>query len=178
MHPRTIELCNYLAVQHSNLRAAFDAIPPERRSRRPSPDQWSPADVIGHLAILESRVADIFSTLISEARARGLRAEPDTSPVLPTIDVTRVLDRSTKFVAPDRVDPRKTPTCLAWSDYERAHDQLTAIVRQTDGLALADVMYPHPIFGSLNLYEWIAFTGAHAARHTEQIRESAGVPTP
>lgn len=178
MHPRTSELCNYLEVQHANLRATFDAVPPERRTRRPSPEQWSPADVIGHLAILESRVADVFSTLISDARARGVRADPETSPVLPTIDITRVLDRSTKFVAPDRVDPHKTQTGLAWSDYERAHDQLTSIVRQTDGLALSDVVHPHPIFGALNMYEWIAFIGAHEARHAEQIRESAGVPTP
>ncbi len=40
-----------------------------------------------------------------------------------------------------------------------------------DGLALQEIVYPHPWLGPLNAYEWIAFIAAHMARHTEQIRE-------
>ncbi|HEY5063174.1 MAG TPA: DinB family protein [Gemmatimonadaceae bacterium] len=173
MHPRTTELCEFLEVQHRNVRATFEAIPESQRDRRPAPGVWSPADVVAHLAMIESRLAGVFSTLIADARARGLRLEPDTSPILPTIDVSKVLDRSRKIVAPERVDPCRTPSSSGWIDYERAHGELTAVVRQADGLALSEVVHPHPVFGPLNLYEWVAFTGAHEARHAAQITEAA-----
>jgi hypothetical protein len=35
------------------------------------------------------------------------------------------------------------------------------------------VSWPHPRFGPLTGYQWIAFSGAHEARHAAQIREIA-----
>ena len=46
-----------------------------------------------------------------------------------------------------------------------------AAIARGDGLALSQVEHPHPIFGPLNLYQWVAFVGAHEARHAAQIRE-------
>lgn len=42
-----------------------------------------------------------------------------------------------------------------------------------DGLAFSGVLHPHPIFGMLDLYEWVHFIGAHDRRHAEQVRELA-----
>jgi hypothetical protein len=35
------------------------------------------------------------------------------------------------------------------------------------------VVVPHPALGDQNLYQWIAFVGAHESRHAAQIREIA-----
>jgi hypothetical protein len=32
-----------------------------------------------------------------------------------------------------------------------------------------DARFPHPAWGPLNLYQWLAFVGAHEARHLAQI---------
>ena len=31
------------------------------------------------------------------------------------------------------------------------------------------MLYPHPTFGPLNLYQWLAFVGIHQSRHRRQI---------
>jgi hypothetical protein len=36
---------------------------------------------------------------------------------------------------------------------------------------LSDHHFPHPIFGSLNLYEWYRFIGYHELRHRKQLCE-------
>jgi hypothetical protein len=50
-----------------------------------------------------------------------------------------------------------------------------------DGYALGEIVHPHPALGPLDMYGWMAFCGAHAARHAAQIREIdailAGAPT-
>jgi hypothetical protein len=44
-------------------------------------------------------------------------------------------------------------------------------VRSADGLALSEIVQPHPVLGPINLYQWIAFVGAHEARHAAQVME-------
>ena len=54
-----------------------------------------------------------------------------------------------------------------------ARRDLMAVIVTGDGLALGAVSAPHPALGSFSVYDWIAFVGAHAARHADQIREDA-----
>jgi hypothetical protein len=173
MHPRMTELFDYLDEQHEQLKATFEAIPPAQRSVRPSPERWSATDVLGHLTLLERRLAGLFAAKIEAARGAGLPAESDDSPLLPTMPLARVLDRETKIVAPEAVQPGNLPAPATWNDYEQARAQLKAAALTGDGLALAQVTHAHPAFGSLDLYTWLAFAGGHAARHAAQIRETA-----
>ena len=48
---------------------------------------------------------------------------------------------------------------------------LKEVIASGDGLALGAVSAPHMRLGDLTADEWIAFAGAHAARHADQIRE-------
>jgi hypothetical protein len=43
-------------------------------------------------------------------------------------------------------------------------------LREADGIAL-NFTYPHPMFGPLDLYQWLVFVGLHESRHACQIRE-------
>ncbi len=68
--------------------------------------------------------------------------------------------------------PRGNVTmAAAWEELEAATDALRKAVGAADGLALGEVHAPHPALGSLNLYQWLIFIGAHEARHADQIRE-------
>src|SRR5882672_12156840 len=97
MHPRTEELLSYLEAQRAVLRAAFDSVPADLRGKEPAPGRWSPNAIIEHLAIVDGRVAGLLSMKIAEGRTAGsLGPDPNTDPVLPTVDVSYVLDRSTR----------------------------------------------------------------------------------
>jgi hypothetical protein len=171
MHPRSAEVLAYLDEQHVVLRDAYESVPPERRSDRLAPNQWSAADVITHLAMIENRVAKVFAKTIAEGRARGISAESDVSPVLPTIDLARMLDRSRKLNAPAPINPIDNGASLGWDDFETGRSALKAAFLDGDGLALNELTAPHPIFGPLGMYEWVVFVGAHCARHAMQLRE-------
>src|SRR5262249_4976112 len=99
-------------------------------------------------------------------------ADASTEPVLPTLDIARVLDRSTPLTAPEIVRPRGLSADAAWAQLERSTIALRASIAQGDGLALSEITYPHPLLGPLSMYGWIALAGAHEGRHAEQIREA------
>src|ERR1700743_2996168 len=110
MHSRMTEILDYMDREHASAKAIHDAVPAEARTRRPAEGAWSPAEVVGHLVLIEGRVAGAMTAVIAKAREAGIGAETQTSPVLPTIDVKPVLDRSAKITAPAPVDPHQTQT--------------------------------------------------------------------
>jgi hypothetical protein len=170
MHSITRELLAYLDEQRSVLKSAFESIPAEMRDRPPAPERWSAANIVEHLAIVETRISRLLSDRIEEARS-GLSAETGAGPILPTIDYKRMYDRSTRVKAPETAIPTGLDAASAWTALENAGSMMRAMLRANDGLALSSVTHPHPRFGPLTVYEWIAFLGAHEVRHAEQIRE-------
>jgi hypothetical protein len=172
MHPRIEELLRYIDEQADVLRAAFEAVPAERRTARPTPERWSPAEVVHHVVIVERRVVQRLGDLVEQARA--LPPERDTSPVLPTRATLGATDRSRRFVTSGAAEPRETDPTRLWDDFAETRRALKDVIARGNGLALGEVSAPHPALGELNGYEWIAFAGAHAARHAAQIRETNG----
>jgi hypothetical protein len=174
MHPRIQELVEYLDTARSDLSAAVEGVSSDRRDERPAPERWSVAEVLEHLAIIEKRVTQLVSSKLAAAKAAGLGAETETSPVLDTIDRARILDRSRRATAPDMVKPRSgQDAAAAWFVLQQNRADLLATLLANDGLALGEVTHEHPVLGMINLYQWIIFVGAHEARHTAQVREIA-----
>lgn len=173
MHPRTSELLDHLKTQRERLRRAVERVPRERRSEKPAPERWSVAEVIEHLSIVETRIGRVFTAKLEEARAAGnVVSETDESPVVGTIDMDRLLDRTRRITAGEPSRPSGTlDPDAAWAALERARDSLCDSVRAADGLALGAIVHPHPVLGPINLYQWIAFVGGHEARHAAQVIE-------
>jgi hypothetical protein len=169
MHPRTTELLGYIDDQAADLRAAFEAVPVERRDMRPGPGRWSAAEVLHHVVIVERRLVALFGNLIVQARAIG--PERDDSPVLAIIRPQRFVSRHLRIVTSEAFEPRDTNPVTLLSDFDHARQALKNVIVTGDGLALGQVSAPHPALGPLTGYEWIAFVGSHAARHAAQIRE-------
>ena len=171
MHPRTTELLQYIDDQTAELRAAFDSVPHERRAVRPAPDRWSPAEVVHHIVIVERRIAPLLRSLVEQARAIG--PERDDSSVLAIIKPERFVERTRRIQTGDAAKPRDTNVATVWSEFDDARRELRSAIESGDGLALGEVSAPHPAVGALTGYGWIAFVGAHAARHAAQIREDS-----
>jgi hypothetical protein len=166
----TRELLTYLDQQRSVLKSAFESVPVESRDRLASPERWSTANIVEHLAIVEGRVSKILLERFVEGRP-GLVASTRTQPVLPTIDYKRMYDRSNRVKAPETAIPTGLNAASAWIALENSSTMLRDLVVAGDGLELGSVTHPHPRFGVLSVYEWVAFLGAHEVRHAQQIRE-------
>lgn len=171
MHPRIREITAYLETQRRALRLAVEAVPPALRARRPAPEAWSVAEVVEHVGLVETAVAGLFGQALAEARAKGLGREEATGSILTTLDVARVADRSRPIEAAESGRPHGgVEADAAWQRLDDLRAGTLAALHEADGLALAEVAVPHRILGTLDLYQWMVFLGAHEARHTAQIQ--------
>ncbi len=174
MHPRSEEVLDYLDARRKELRAAIDSVPATARNTPPTADQWSVAQVLDHLTMIDRRVAIGISKWIMEARDAGLGPETGTTSVLDTMTAERISDRSRRVEAPAEVRPRTDVDAdTAWTALEQARAKLRAAFLSGDGLALEQVIQSHPALGPINIYQWALFVASHEARHTLQIREIA-----
>jgi len=171
MHPRIAELLDYIDRQADVLRTEFESIPRERRGDRPSPARWSPAEVVQHVVSVERRITALLRRLIAEAR--GHEPETETSSIVAILQPDRAAIRTRRILTSEASQPRDTDPARVWSEFESTRGALKDVVATADGLAMAKVSAPHPALGPLDGYGWIAFTGAHAARHAAQIKEDA-----
>jgi hypothetical protein len=127
---------------------------------------------LDHLAVTHGRVASAINKWIAEAKAAGLGPETSTDSLLNSIPSERILDRSRKVKAPEAILPRSDVDAeTAWSELEQAREKLRTAFLSGDGLALEQVIQPHPVLGPINMYQWTLFNGSHEARHALQIRE-------
>jgi hypothetical protein len=174
MHPRIEELLAYLTSAGVHLTDAVEAVPRELRDVTPAPGRWSVAEVLEHLALVESNIAKLIAKRGAEGREAGVGPETQTRTVLYTLDSARVLDRREPTTAHERVSPRGgLDADAAWAALTKAQAEVREAVIGVDGLALGEITYPHRMLGTLDLYEWIAFTATHEMRHIAQIREIA-----
>jgi hypothetical protein len=173
MNPRIEELIDYVGRERRYLDAAVSAVAPERHAVRPSPHAWCIAEVVNHLALTDQRILALLERIIGEAHAAGAAPDAATDPVLPAIDVSQVLDRSRKIRNP-RGDPSPDASvATGMANLDAVHGRLRELLRRSDLPDLGSISAPHPAFGPLSGYHWVAFIAAHTHRHADQIHEIA-----
>lgn len=140
----------------------------------PTPDSWSTAQVIEHLAIIEGRVHSVIANL-----PNAPHAGPDRiNATLDEIILTEVPKRTVKIPAPPPVWPSGQ-----WSPAEAlsrfVENRRHTLELLTSVQCLRGRVFPHPILGELDGYQWILALAGHNARHIEQMLEvkaCAGFP--
>jgi hypothetical protein len=174
MHPRIEEVINYLDAERTALRAAVELIPPALRDKSPGTDRWSVGQVLQHLAIIERRIGLSLTKWIAHARQGGVGLEKETSSIMNSLPLELLADRSKPRTAPEEVrPPSDVEASSAWAAVEKSRETLRAAILGADGLALSEVVQPHPMLGPINLYQWVLFVGGHEIRHTRQVLEIA-----
>jgi hypothetical protein len=142
---------------------------------KPAPDRWSVAECAEHIGVTESFILN----LITEQALKG-PAEPEKRAQVQGKDTSMMamaVDRSAKFEAPESIQPTRR-----WSTSgeitknvleNRAHTIAFVNTTQED---LRDHFMDHPVFKTLDTYQWILLTSAHMRRHTAQILEVKADP--
>lgn len=159
-----------LNADRGTLRTAVEQVPPALRSRKPSPDRWSVAEVLEHLSIIERRVVTMLAAAVPNAPlSTGAGQRPPTA-----IDRAALGNRSNRITAPDAIQPTGTIAAEdAWAALERSRGELMSLLDSAEGRDLTQIGRQHPVLGPLDGYQWIAAIGGHEARHAAQIDEIA-----
>ncbi|MGH9824891.1 MAG: DinB family protein, partial [Blastocatellia bacterium] len=133
---------------------------------------------LDHIGRSEEIIVSRFKQLLDEAKAES--AAPSASPSESTgpvcffqsVSMEKVVEkaRGQKFSAPARVAAHPDATIQQALDrMKKTRTDLLSLRPQIETLDLRDKRFPHPIFGELNIYEWLAFIGMHEKRHLDQI---------
>jgi hypothetical protein len=142
---------------------------------KPAPDRWSIAECAEHIGVTEALVMNLVI-----AQALKGPAEPDKRAQLQWKDdalLTAALDRSTKFKAPESIQPARR-----WSGSEEITKNVlenrarTIEFISTTQADLRDHFMDHPVFKTLDIYQWMLLISGHMRRHTAQILEVKADP--
>lgn len=166
-----------LKTTQDHLRQSLEGLTVEQLVYKPSPDRWSVADCVEHIALVEK---GIFRAVQAGLRAP---ADPDRRSAIKVSDVFVIKagrSRSSNLPAPDPFLPTgrwgDAQTALAAFDEQRkaAIDFVLAV--QED---LRTHYFEHYVMGTLDAYQAVLLMAAHAERHRKQIQEvktSPGFP--
>ena len=174
LHPRIEELLEHLEETRAALLDAVQHVARDRRDERPGDGRWTVGEVLDHISRVEGGYARLLRKRVTDARAKGLASEPDTSSILGSVESGPLTDRTRRLQAPEIVVPREGATVeegLAALEGTRA--AVRAALLDANGLALGTLTQDHPYFGTLNMYQWGVFLGLHDLRHAAQVREVA-----
>ena len=140
-----------------------------QESYRAASGEWTIAEIVEHLANVQEGMGKVTSKLLNEAESAGAHASSDgkIGPVS-ALFVTERVDE--KFQAPEHVRPHggvKVTDSLARlnAHYER----LMGMRPRIEAADIGAVTFPHPAFGTLTGYQWLALMGIHQGRHIAQI---------
>lgn len=160
------ELVQNLERSRQEFLAALDGLSESEAKARPDPARWSVLDCVEHVTIVEER---FLGFLEAAEKLDTPRIDKEKEARL----MTTMPDRSTRFHAPEAVQPNGRFQTLAQAREQfnagRARSIQFAQDRCDDLYCLASM---HQRLGPMNGVEFLILIAQHGRRHTEQIRET------
>jgi hypothetical protein len=148
---------------------------------KPDDATWTINDILHHLALTDEANAKLAARALKHAQERGVGADPtpDESK-LDCLNEALAPIRNTRAQAPEFVTPHDhLPAEQSIARLHESRARMVAGVEQLAGYDLAQLKYPHPLLGELDMYQWILIAGGHEGRHVAQIKRikaAAGFP--
>ena len=170
-------LLNFYQENINNLRAQTANLTTEQLQYKPTPESWSVTQCLEHIALTENMLSEMVQAVMDQS------ANPEDRDLLVATDydvINGVVDRSTKFKAPEVLQPAGT--------YTSAEEGLVAIINNRNKILqmiennsleeMRNRVADAPA-GKIDGYQYILFIAGHAERHSKQIDEiiaSEGFP--
>ena len=162
----------HLEQSRSYLVGATAGLSKKQWNFKASPDRWSPAEIVEHLALSEDFLMGLIKDRVLKSPAsnepRDLRALDDKVLAL-------VADRTFTAKAPETVAPAgkfASPQKALQALLERRARTLEFLKNTPDLRAHAA---DSPL-GKMDAYQWLLFISAHTERHTKQLLEALADP--
>jgi len=142
---------------------------------KPAPDRWSVAEVAEHITVSESSLSGLVEKQIMTSPAAPEKREQVKGK--DELILQRVPDRTHKAQAPEFLRPtgRWATEADLTKAFEESREATMDYIRTTND-DLRDHFFDHPVFGTLDGYQWLLLISSHSARHTAQIEEVKADP--
>ena len=150
---------------HQKVIGTVSTLEPNVYSQRPSEGEWSVAEIVHHLCLVEGRVIkELEGAIAREPRRVGFLRR-----FLPTSIVSLRLIR---VKAPKAMDPLDAPIReVAIENFDRVRSSLKTLCATHGDDRFRNLVFKHPFLGEIDGVATVSFVGYHEKRHYKQIRE-------
>ena len=167
-----------MSEMHATRKLFLDSVAgltPAQWTFKAGPDRWSILECAEHIAVSETYIWGAIEKMLASPAASADMIEKTKGK--DQMLTKMVPDRSTKFQAPEPIQPKKlSDNPQEYIDkFRQARDAHIAWIEKTDA-SLRDKVSPHPAAGPLDAYQWILLISAHSHRHVLQILEVKADP--
>jgi hypothetical protein len=134
-------------------------------SRQPSKAEWSVAEIVQHLCLVEERV-------IKDLEREIARAPQSVGFLRRLVPTSIVSSRLLRVKAPKAVNPLAVlEKDVAIENFNRARNSLKQLCATHGHDRFRKLVFKHPFLGDIDGVATISFVGYHEQRHYKQIRE-------
>ncbi len=155
-----------LEESRGRLLSAVEAFPEEQFFTPPAEGCWSAAGVLEHVVFVEGRVLARIAAGLPAAEGRRSAMEGKDDELL-----AQVRKRAGKIEAPDTLHPKGGMSREELVEKFRETREATMRFAAGTQADLRGQLFPHPIFGEVDGYQWLALIAAHCDRHSKQMEE-------
>ena len=150
---------------HQKLISTISPLEPSLYAQRPAEGEWSVAEIVHHLCLVEDRVIkELEAAIAREPRRVGFFRR-----LIPTSIVSLRLIR---VKAPKAMNPLDAPARdLAIENFDRTRNSLKTLCATHGNERFRNLVFKHPFLGEIDGVATVSFVGYHELRHYKQIRE-------
>jgi hypothetical protein len=159
------KVISQLDATHERLMEAIATLTDERFARRPSPNEWSVAEIVHHLCLVERRVIGELESALSKPPVRvGLLQRLMPIGLIVGRRVVRV--KAPKMVEP--LNPPSKEDTIA--NYRSVRASLKEFSARHGRERLQQLAMRHPFLGTFDGLGAFRFVSHHEMRHYRQIK--------
>jgi uncharacterized damage-inducible protein DinB len=146
---------------------------------RPDENQWTIAEIVEHVDIIDNNLLRITHKLLKEAESTPRPPNADLNLGHTSLD-EKGNHHPGPFPAPERLRPQGGVQIEDSLARMRASlNDFAEIQGRLEAVDLSEQMFPHPFLGPINAYQWMVLVAEHKDRHRgqiERVKAAAGFP--
>ena len=171
IYTRVADIYKAIDETRERLYKRVEGLNQEQARARRDANAWSATEIVEHLTIMEDRLVRMMKVMLTKAEGASAKSDRATVKIKPfSLDEFVARSRNEKYIAPEAVRPSGS---VRLADLlvrlRQSRVELRALRPRIEATDLSAVTYPHPAFGPLNCYQWLAFIGLHEERHLRQL---------
>ncbi len=163
------EIFDDAQASRRQLKQRVENLSPVQAAYKKAPDAWSVIEILEHLGLVEQQLVKLFSnSLPAVAVGNGKTAQVQFAPF--SMDSYLESTRDRKLKSPQSFVPAGgLPVSELLQRLRASRDELLALRPRCEAHDLSRIVFPHPVYGPINLYQWLTVVGLHEKRHLRQI---------
>lgn len=158
------------AAIREKFKSVFASLTDEQLNARPEGEEWSVAQIVEHVAVVNGGALRICARLLGKGEAAGKSNDGSVFISSEFIEAGSSA-AGQKLEAPEMVRPvNNVPIADSVAKLDEQQAQYAELKAKFEAVDGVDAKFLHPYFGDLSAQEWLVLSGAHEIRHLKQIR--------